>query len=358
MLLLIDGSNLAHRAVYASFNELGYYCYKSAISHFIKRLAKTAEFHYTTAGVIVAWDRGIPLHRRELYSEYKPNNTPVGDVGVKFLSENNISGVRDETKVDFFETYRNTVKILHNKILPLIKCVSIRIDNVEADDIIAFCGFHLKGEEKQIISSDKDLMQLIDQNTSVYRFQNNDSQGAVYDYDWVECNYLDPTWFRLSFLIEKAILGDTSDNIPGIEFIGESTAHKYTFNIVKNMKDLRMSLNEAIYHTERPKGASKKGHESLRLSFDQIKRNLDLMDLYLPIYSNLDIVYNIQKHFTNYLNYQVDYEDSMDKLEEVPELYFNKCFSSIDMIFESNCLYDMKNILERLRDATSPRTKR
>ena len=356
MLVLIDGSNLAHRSVHAAYKDLGHYSYIDAIPYFFKRLSGLLEYHHLMAGVLIAWDKGIPLHRRQIYSEYKPDSKPVGNIDPRFLSKINqdpsLSPHR-ETKGNesFLSEYSKFIEIMSEFAAPLTNCLSVRVENVEADDIIAYCCYHLKGVEKQIISSDKDLLQLVDETTSVYNFSSPNPNSNVYDYDWIMMNYDYPKRFREAFLVEKAILGDTSDNIPGIELVGSTTAKKYTNSIIRNRIN-GMSLNEAIDQVERPERASKKGYENLKNSPNIIQRNYDLMDLHLPIHGKFEIVKNIQKVISGFLNLELDYYDALDRLEEREDFPFNKCYTSIDKVYESNCNYDRKFILEKIRDAT------
>ena len=346
---------MAHRSLEAYFRDKGEYSYEGAIPYFLKRLAGTVDYHQNEAGIIIAWDSGIPLHRRELYPEYKPNSKPVGVTEAKYLSQVNIDGTESTGRESFIKEYQKLVATLHERILPYCNCISIRVDNVEADDIIAFCCFHLKDIEKQIISTDKDLLQLLSETTSVYRFQYSGDTGALHDWDWVCDSYDYVEQFRYAFLIEKAIIGDTSDNIPGIEGIGTKLAKKYAHSVIRNIITYKQSLNEAMYFVERPYRASQKGYNNFRQASDQVKRNIDLMDLYLPIYINLDSVYTIQKNFSTYLNFDIDYEKAMDKLEQVQNFNFNYCFRLIDQIYESNSNYNTKELLVRLRDANPPK---
>ena len=357
MLILIDGSNLAHRALHASFSDLGYYSHIEAVPYFLKRLAGIVEYQHLLAGVVVAWDRGLPLHRRELYSEYKPDTSPLGEFDAKLFSKINKDPSLEphrsiKGREDAVSEYHKLITLLSEIVVPKCNCISIRVTNVEADDIIAYCCYYLKDFEKQVISSDRDLLQLVDETTSVYNFSSPNPNSKLYDYDWIEQTYDEPEWFREAFLIEKAILGDTSDNIPGIESVGDTTAKKYTNSIISHRIQGK-SLEEAILAVERPTRASKKGFENLKEGTDIVKRNFDLMDLNLPIYKKLSLVYNIQKEFMYFLNHNIDYYDALDELEMLPDFPFNKCYSQIDKIFESNCNYDMKTILERIRDATT-----
>lgn len=353
MLLLVDGSNLAYRSLHAFYKDKGYYSHIESVPYFLNRLATFVSYNSLLAGVIVAWDKGIPLHRRRLYADYKPDSKPIGEFDPSYLSKINKDPTLDPHRNSnenkgLKEEYHKFIDLLSSVVIPCCKCISSRVINTEADDIIAYCCYYLKEVEKQIISSDKDLLQLLDETTSIYNFASGNSNSNLYDYEWVTSNYDDPTWFKEHFLTEKAITGDISDNIPGIEAVGKTTAKKYANNIISNRK-LSSSLNEAIERVERPNRASNKGWENLRQSSDIIKRNIDIMDLHLPIVSKCDMIYNIQKNLSSFINFDIEYYTATAKLESVVD--FNKCYLAFDNIFESNCNYEMKHILEKLRDA-------
>ena len=74
------------------------------------------------------------------------------------------------------------------------------------------------------------------------------------------------------------------------------------------------------------------------------------MDLHLPIETKLDMVYNIQKDLSFFVNIKIEYYKALGELEAIEGLD-NKFYLAFDRIFESNCNYEMMPILERLRDA-------
>lgn len=355
MLLLIDGSNLAYRSLHAFYKDNGYYSYLEAVPYFLDRLATFVNYQQLLAGVVVAWDKGIPLHRRRLYPDYKPDSKPIGEFDPSVLSkinkDPNLEAHRDSNNNEGLkQEYHKFIDILSSVVIPCCNCVSSRVVNTEADDIIAYFCYYLKDIDKQIVSSDRDLLQLLDETTSVYNFASGNSNSNLYDYEWVTENYEDPKWFKEHFLTEKAIIGDTADNIPGIEAVGETTAKKYALNIINNRK-LRSSFTESIERVERPNRASNKGWENLKESSEIIKRNIDIMDLHLPIVTKNDMVYAIQKNLSSFINFKMDYYGALEKLNSIEGLDSKKFFLSFDKIFESNCSYEIKPILERLRDA-------
>jgi 5'-3' exonuclease len=315
----------------------------------LKRLSDIANKNLLSSGIIVAWDDGIPEFRMKLNPSYKGNRASVRSSQSRFLSESSKETHLTITESDFLKEYQKLVDVLHKEVLPNCKCISSRVLNTEADDIIAFCCYYLKGFQKMIVSSDKDLLQLIDETTSVYNFNSPNENSNVYDYEWVLNTYYDDSIFREHFLTEKAILGDISDNIKGIEFVGQATAKKYADQIIDNRRN-KMSVRESLTNVTRPDRASKKGYDNFINGVETILKNVDLMDLHFPIKTKNDMVYNIQKSLVSQINLPFEYYTNMGNLEESEDFEFNKCYTSLNSICQSNCSYDMSEVLETLKN--------
>lgn len=354
MLVEIDGSNLAHRALHASYSEEGHYSYLKAIPGFLKRLSRYLEDHYLQCGCLVAWDLGLPLFRRELNSEYKPDSLPIGEFSPDLLSKINLDPENVHRKAHgdtkFQEEYQKLVKILSSKIIPMCGCFSIRVRNCEADDIIAQVCRLLPNEEIHIVSSDKDLLQLVNENVSVFSFNSSHKYGNLYDLDWINENYktglLD---FRDTFLLEKAIVGDTSDNIKGVEGVGGKSAFKYATQIqaLKN-KFPEIPFPQLLRKVQRPPRAKKIGLENLKTSSELIERNLKTVDLDYPLLNYPSFIDSINKSISMFRYHKVDYHKSLAGLEQIQDLSFDRCYLSFDKIFESNLHYNFKNLLREV----------
>lgn len=106
----------------------------------------------------------------------------------------------------------------------------IELDNNESDDLIAYYCSIAKDEDKTIFSSDKDLLQLIDENTSLY----SPLQKFTYSNgDLVKFgDYYIP---HQNILTAKIFLGDQSDNIQGISRLGEKTFFKIFPEVLENI---------------------------------------------------------------------------------------------------------------------------
>lgn len=335
MYLLIDGSNIVHRVLHSTYRDTGTYSYLEAIPQLIKIFYRYSELLYSHVGFIVAWDKGLPLFRRELYPEYKPDSTPIGDISPSYLSKINLDPEKSyrthHSNKDFQEEYTKAVDILSKTILPACNCLSIRVDNCEADDIIAWFCYNFPNLNKRIISSDRDLFQLINDTTSVYSFVTN----TEYDMGWVIDNYPNFEKFREHYLLDKAIVGDISDNIPKIEGISDKTVKKYSSQLIECGKP----ISEGLKIIEKPFRASQRGYNNIKNGYTLIDRNLKIIDLYYPIKENLDFVSKIRSQFIMMRNFKPEYFSSIEVLENIEGLS-SRCINLAGKIFQSNATKD------------------
>ena len=207
-LVLIDGKSVFYRGYYAMGNLSlpdgtptgGIYGFAAISMEIVKRLNPTK--------VIVAWDSKTSVSkRRALYPEYKAGRVKPGD--------------------DFYAQ----IPLLKNLILAL-GWSFVEVDDYEADDIIGTfsreadetLGPDGKCEyETYIISSDLDMLQIVDENTHMWRILKGFSNIEKIDIAEVEAKY---GIKKSQFLDLKALKGDASDNIPGVPGVGEKTAAK------------------------------------------------------------------------------------------------------------------------------------
>ena len=152
--------------------------------------------------VVVAWDsKSSTSKRKEIFPEYKAGRVKPGD--------------------DFY------VQIPYLKELVLALGWSfVECDDYEADDIIGTLALQADEEgdfDTIIVSSDLDMLQIVDENTRMYRILKGFSKLEEMDVLAVEEKY---GIKKAQFLDLKALKGDSSDNIPGVAGIGEKTAAK------------------------------------------------------------------------------------------------------------------------------------
>ena len=199
-IILVDGNNLLFRSFYATAyqgvimkNSKGFPT--NALYGFINMMNKIIK-EENPSYIMVAFDKGKTF-RHDQYKDYKAGRMAVPD----------------ELKMQFPKAKEvlNSMGIKH-----------FEIDNYEADDIIGTLS-KIVDEEDQfiatIISSDKDLLQLISDEVTVKLLKQSDYIMMNRD-EFFKTYQVEP----IRMIDLKALMGDSSDNIPGVKGIGEKTA--------------------------------------------------------------------------------------------------------------------------------------
>ena len=243
-LVIIDGKSVFYRGYYAmgalSTSEGvptgGVYGFAAISMELVKKLEPNK--------VVVAWDKAktSTATRTAIFSEYKAG--------------------RVKPPEDFYAQ----IPYLRELILDL-GWGFLEADEYEADDIIGTLAREAKesGEWKvYIISSDLDMLQVVDENVKMYRLLKGFSELEEIDVAAVEEKY---GIKKEQFLDLKAIKGDASDNIPGVPGIGEKGA-------VRLLNEYE-SLDGVYQNIENIKGATRKkleaGKESAEMSYELAK---------------------------------------------------------------------------------------
>ncbi|MBR6902484.1 MAG: DNA polymerase I [Clostridia bacterium] len=199
-LLAIDGNSIINRAFYGIrllSNKRGQYT--NAIYGFINILLKLTD-EQKPDGVAVAFDLKAPTFRHKKYAEYKAGRKPMP------------------------EELRGQFPII-KEWLKLAGYTCIECEGFEADDILGTLASvaEKSADECVIATGDRDSLQLVSENTHVLLTVTRMGQNEVTDYTpqkLFERYSLSPDG-----MIElKALMGDSSDNIPGVPGIGEKTA--------------------------------------------------------------------------------------------------------------------------------------
>jgi len=219
---LIDGNSFCYRAYYAVrhlSNSKGQPT--NAIFGFISMIQKIIKEEKPDM-LAIAFDLKGPTFRHTKYKDYKVTRKPMPDDLVSQLP------------------YIKNIIRAYN--IPIYE-----IEGFEADDVLATLA-HRASESKDvdtfIVTSDKDALQLIDAHTKVY---NPQKDGMIYGKKEVEDKFgVSPE----SMTDLMALMGDTSDNIPGIPGIGEKTA-------IELMKEFK-SLKGLYENTSKIKSESKR----------------------------------------------------------------------------------------------------
>ena len=200
-LIMIDGNNLLFRSYYATaysgnFMKNSKNFPTNAIYGLVNMINKILDEEKPNY-VIVAFDRGKTF-RHEKYTDYK--------------------GGRIETPDELKKQFP-----VAKEVISAMGLKWYDIDNYEADDIIGTFSTYCDNENIKgtIISSDKDLLQLINEDVDVKLLKSGDS--IRYNEETFESDYgIKP----INIIDLKALMGDSSDNIPGVKGIGEKGALK------------------------------------------------------------------------------------------------------------------------------------
>ena len=255
-IFLIDGMALIYRAHYAMvYNQLttSTGMHTSAIFGFINSLLKILNDEKPDF-LAVCSDTKAPTFRHIKYDAYKANRKKMPD------------------------ELQEQIPVLYN-IFEQANIPLLILDSYEADDIIGTVSksFNDKNTHTYIVSGDKDLMQLVDDSTSVYSIGNKFKPTTTYNHKKVEDKWKIPPVKIIDYL---ALVGDSSDNIPGVEGVGPKTAVKL-INAYETVESIYNSLDDIKNEKLRERLLNNKSNALL-------SKELVSLDLKVPIKFNLD----------------------------------------------------------------------
>ena len=209
-LVLIDGKSVFYRGYYAmgalSLSDGtptgGVYGFAAIAMEIVSKLNPTK--------VVVAWDsKSSTSKRRAIYEDYKAGRVKPGE--------------------DFYTQIPLLEELVHD-----LGWNFVELPDYEADDIIGTLSKQADDAgdwETYIISSDLDMLQIVDSNTHMWRILKGFTNIEQIDIAEIEAKY---GIKKSQFLDLKSLKGDSSDNIPGVPGIGEKTAAK----LLNDYKDL------------------------------------------------------------------------------------------------------------------------
>ena len=274
-IILVDGNNLLFRSYYATSysgvimkNSKGFPT--NGLYGFINMINKIIEEEKPNY-ILVAFDKGKTF-RHEKYSEYKAGRREMPE----------------ELKLQFPKA---------KEVLDAMGIKHFEIDNYEADDIIGTLAKTVDMEDKfiaTIISSDKDLLQLISKEVEVKLLK---TKGFI---RFDEKTFKDTYGTTPIHMIDlKALMGDASDHIQGVKGIGEKTAI--------NLLTKYQSLDNVYEHLNEIGGKTK---EKLEQGKDDAYMSYDLA----TIYKEVPIPFSLEDCIYKGMNIK-DYKDILEKLE-------------------------------------------
>lgn len=287
--LVIDGNYMLFQSFYATYRgdlttilRTSSGITTNAIAIFLSQLIKLIKFIEPTH-LMIAFDAEGKTKRHEIFPEYKKG--------------------RMKAPQELFDQF-DIIK----KLLSLLKVKWIEQAGDEADDIIGTYCKNFEGQ-KFIFSSDKDLLQLVDQNTS-YIIKKGYEISLVTFENFFEIYQMHPK----DITSYKGLKGDSSDNLPGVKGIGDKTAIKLieTYGNFQNLYDLLESNN--LPESKSILDKLVKGKESGFLSYKLSQINTKILNLSL----------DASEYKINF-----DYDNALEYIEELELSKFKKDLQSL-----------------------------
>lgn len=255
-LLLLDGNSMLFRAYYATMYRHSMQTSNgiptNAVYGFIMMLQKALDTIQPDA-LLVAWDADSQTFRKQEYEPYKGTRKPLDD----------------ELKVQF---------PIVREFLDAAGIKRYEIHGYEADDIIGSMAKQCqKSADTTILTSDRDLLQLIDASTKVLLMQKGITEMKLVDNENFPEMYdgLSP----IQIIDLKGLMGDTADNIPGVKGVGEKTA-------IRLLK-AHPSVEEVYAHMDEVKG-------KLKEKLENDKDNAFLSKHLATIYRDMDLPFALE----------------------------------------------------------------
>ena len=242
--MLVDGNSLAYRAFFALPEDMTTASGQvtNAVYGFTKMLLDLLRDHRPDA-VAVAFDRPEPTFRHERVDSYKANRRETPD------------------------TLRQQMGLVR-QLVDTLRITAVDHAGVEADDVIATLATQARdrGEDVIVVTGDRDAYQLVENpHVRVLYTKRGVSDYALYDEAGIE----ERTGVKPSdYVAYAALRGDPSDNLPGVNGVGEKTAAK--------LINAYGSIEELYQHVE---DQTPKLQQNLGEAQERVKMNLELMEL-------------------------------------------------------------------------------
>ena len=260
-LLVIDGLNTFIRVFSAvpALNDDGMHI--GGVTGFLRSIAAVIRKHKPTRCVIVFDGKGGSVRRKRMYPNYKANRANK----TAFNRYKEFASLEDE---------QQSMRRQYGRMIQYLQCLPITtlaIDNIEADDAIAYISNEIftKQENKvTIVSTDRDFLQLVNNRISVW----SPIKKKMYTPNIMREEFgIDAK----NYLLYRALTGDKSDNIPGVNGVGLKTIIKRLPIITENRQLSVEEFVEAAINAEK----KYKVHEIIESNMDTIQLNYKLMQL-------------------------------------------------------------------------------
>lgn len=196
---IIDGNNMAHRARHSY--SLSYRGVDTSVTFGVMSMLRALIKTHRPHSLVMCWDGGTPLYRKELVPSYKDN--------------------RDRSDDGTYHEFVSQLKELQ-EILPYFGIMSLYRRGIEADDLMYHASRMLEADDIVIVTTDGDLLQAVNEQVSVLKPKKNGEELVTVE------NFMQMvSGVRVEqYLSWRVCQGDSSDNIPGIPGVGPKTAWK------------------------------------------------------------------------------------------------------------------------------------
>ena len=318
--LLIDGLNLFFRnfAMMNIINQDGVHI--GGLGGFLRSLGSLINQIQPTSVYVVFDGVGSANNRKNVNPDYKKDRHTSRITNWEVFED-----LDDEhnSKID------QIVRLVH-----YLKCLPVRtvsIDKAEADDIIAYYAHYLPKEYNSqciIVSSDKDFLQLVNDNVTVWR----PMEKLYYTKSLIEEKF---GCLTENFILYKTLLGDSSDKIAGIKGLGE----KGLFKKFPELNERPLTMDD-IFDLSEEKLEEHVVYARIVNEFNRLENNYKLMDLANPLldaqdkkdleeYTKLPLLALNSKSFLRIYN-----EDGIGKLIRNVDFWLKDIFKTLNSFTE------------------------
>lgn len=268
--LLVDGMNTFIRSwtVTPTMNDNGDHV--GGITGTLKSIGYAIRETNPTRVVVVFDGKNGSRRRKKKFSGYKSNRK-----NTRFRVNRQYDDLMNEEEEK--ESMRRQLVALVD-IMDTLPITTMIYDGIEADDVIAYISRQIltNGEQSVIMSTDKDFLQLVDDSTIVW----SPTKKKLYNRDEI---YKEFGIYPKNLLLYRALEGDKSDDIPGINGLGLKTLLKRWPEMGEESKVTADMIIERAHTTRDKKGEHKYAvYKTVDESQDQLELNIELMQLEDP----------------------------------------------------------------------------
>lgn len=285
-IIIIDANNTCFRVGWTNKHLTNKGEPTGVIFGFLKEIIAVWE-RWKNARIAVVWDGGSKERIRISKKAIKDGVITEEQGYYKQNRERQREKEEESGEINEFIESISIQKPTLKEILDLTLVHQFQIEGLEADDVIGTLAkkHAKKGDSVSIISSDKDMYQLLEENINILSF--NSKKGMSYESFCGEYGITPNQWIDIG-----ALAGDKGDNIHGVKGIGEKTAIKILSEAEKDMKSCgKIGYKEIIDWLKNKEKLKKKeenilkSEEIIHLAYNLKKINTNISDLESVCYS-------------------------------------------------------------------------